>query len=136
MPSIEGVKNPVNETRGLRALALASAVYDLALGVPLLVAAPQIARLMGAGTPSPVINAQLNGLFTITLAVGYFWAAADVDARRGYLWIAGVLAKAAGAILFVADHFAHDSPDSFLLFAATDGTLAVVTVVLLMRRRR
>ena len=87
-----------------------------------------IARLMGAGAPSPVINAQLNGLFTITLALGYFWAAADVEARRGYLWIAGVLAKAAGSLLFVVDHFARGSPDSFLLFAATDGTLAAAMV--------
>jgi hypothetical protein len=127
------VKNGVNETRRLRVLALVSAVYDLALGVPLLVAAPEVARLMGAGTPSPAINAQLNGLFTITLAAGYVWAAADVDARRGYLWIAGVAAKAAGSLLFVIDHFARGSPDSFLLFAATDGTLALVTLVLLLR---
>ena len=134
MPSIESVKNPVNETRRLRALALVSALYDLALGLPMLVAAPEVARLMGAGAPSPVINAQLNGLFTVTLALGYFWAAGDVEARRGYLWIAGVLAKAAGSLLFVVDHFARGSPDSFLIFAATDGTLALVTLVLLRRR--
>ena len=133
MPSIGAVENPV-KTGPLRALALVSAFYDLALGLPMLVAAPHIARLMGAGPPSPLINAQLNGLFTITLALGYFWAAADVEARRGYLWIAGVVAKAAGALLFVVDHFANGSPDSFLLFAATDGTLALVTLVLLRRR--
>jgi hypothetical protein len=129
------VKNPVNETHGLRALALVSAVYDLALGIPMLVAAPAIARVMGAGAPSPVINAELNGLFTVTLALGYFWAARDVPARRGYLWIAGVFAKAAGALLFVVDHFRRGSPDSFLLFAVTDGTLALATLVLLLRAR-
>ena len=63
-------------------------------------------------------------------------AAADVDARRGYLWIAGVLAKGLGAALFVADHVLHASPASFLLFVATDGTLALVTLVLLLRRPR
>jgi hypothetical protein len=129
------VKNPVNETGGLRALALVSAFYDLALGIPLLVAAPEVAGLMGAGAPSPVINAQLNGLFTTTLALGYFWAAGDVEARRGYLWIAGVFAKAAGSVLFLFDHFARGSPDSFLLFAATDGSLALVTLVLLLQAR-
>ena len=137
MPSIGAVKKPVNETpaaRRLRALALVSALYDLALGIPMLVAAPEIARLMGAGAPSPVINAQLNGLFTVTLALGYLWAAADVEARRGYLWIAGVVAKGAGSLLFVVDHFARGSPGSFLLFAVTDGALAVVTLVLLLRR--
>lgn len=126
---------PVNErAKRLRTLALVSACYDLALGIPLLVAAPAVARMMGAGVPSPVINAQLNGLFTVTLALGYFWAAADVEARRGYLWIAGVVAKGAGSLLFVVDHFARGSPDSFLFFAASDGMLALITLVLLLRR--
>jgi hypothetical protein len=120
----------------LRALALVSGVYDLALAVPMLFFAPAVAAAMGAPPPVPLLNAQLNGVFTLSLAVGYFWAAADVEARRGYLWIAGVLAKGLGAALFVADHVLHASPASFLLFVATDGTLAVVTLVLLLRRPR
>jgi hypothetical protein len=40
-----------------------------------------------------------------------------------------------GATLFVVDHFTNGSPASFLLFAATDGTLALLTLVLLLRRR-
>src|SRR6187397_2648649 len=120
-------------TGRLRMLALVSGFYDLALGIPLLLAAPAMARIMGAGEPSPVVNAQLNGLFTVTLALGYFWAARDVLGRRGYLWIAGVVAKGAGALLFVFDHFARHSPASFLLFAATDGALALVTLFLLAR---
>jgi hypothetical protein len=120
-------------TNGLRALALISGVYDLLLALPMLLAAEQTARLFGAPAPVPVVNAQLNGVFTLTLAAGYFWAAADVEARRGYLWVAGVLAKALGAALFVFDHVAHHSPVSFLLFAVTDGTLALVTLALLLR---
>ncbi len=127
---------PVNERApGLRRLALVSAVYDLALGIPLLLAPSAMARMMGAGPVQPVINAQLNGLFTVTLALGYWWAAQDIVPRRGYMWIAGVFAKAGGAVLFLYDHFARRSPDSFLLFAATDGTLALVTLAMLLRRR-
>jgi hypothetical protein len=83
-----------------------------------------------------VVNAQLNGVFTLSLAARYFWAAADVEARRGYLWIAGVLAKGLGAALFLVDHFARGSPVPFLLFAATDGTLALLTAFLLSRPAR
>lgn len=131
------MKNAVNAggSRALRALAYLSAAYDLALGIPLLLAAPQMARMMGAPPPQPMVNAQLNGLFTLTLALGYLWAARDVDARRGYLWVAGVFAKAGGALLFVADHLVARSPASFLAFAVTDGTLAVATLVLLLRTR-
>src|SRR4029078_9790797 len=121
-------------TSGLRTLALVSGVYDLALAVPMLLIAPRLAALMGAPPPVPLLNAQLNGIFTLSLAAGYFWAARDVEARRGYLWVAGVLAKGLGAALFVLDHFQHGSPASFLLFALTDGSLAVLTAILLRRR--
>ena len=112
----------------LRTLALVSGVYDLLLGLPMLLAAPLVARLFGAPEPVPVVNAWLNGVFTLALAGGYFWAARDVPARRGYLWAAGVFAKGLGAAVFVLDHFLNGSPPAFLLFAATDGTLAVLTL--------
>ena len=119
----------------LRTLAFVSAAYDLALALPLLLAAPLVARLMGAPEPVPVINAQLNGLFTLTLGVGYLWAAAFPEARRGYFWVAGVLAKGLGCALFVGDHVVRTSPATYLLFALTDGTLALVTLALLLRTR-
>jgi len=118
----------------LRALSLVSGIYDAAIGVAMLFAAVPLARLFGAPEPVPLLNAQLNGLFTLTLALGYFWAAGDAPARRGYLWVAGVFAKGVGASLFVWDHFAHGSPTAFLLFAATDGSLALLTLALLSRR--
>ncbi|HET8648011.1 MAG TPA: hypothetical protein VFO85_21120 [Vicinamibacteria bacterium] len=120
----------------LRALALLSGLYDLLLALPMLVAPHALARLFGSLPPQPLVNAQLNGVFTLTLAAGYFWAARAPEERRGYLWIAGVLAKGLGAALFVADHLRHGSPRTFLLFAATDGTLALLTLILLLRRRR
>jgi hypothetical protein len=120
----------------LRALALVSGVYDLLLGVSMLTAAPALARLFGAPAPQPLVNAWLNGVFTLTLAGGYFWAAQDARARRGYLWWAGVFAKGLGALVFVVDHFANGSPAAFLLFAASDGFLALVTLALLRREPR
>jgi hypothetical protein len=118
----------------LKTLAWLSGVYDLLLAVPMLLAPGLTARLFGAPTPVPVLNAQLNGVFALALSAGYFWAARDVEARRGYLWVAGVLAKGLGAGLFVVDHLTQGSPNSFLLFAATDGTLAALTLALLLRK--
>ena len=117
----------------LRSLALVSGVYDLLLGLALLAAAPLLARLFGAPPPVPVVNAWLNGVFTLTLAGGYFWAARDAAARRGYFWWAGVFAKGLGALVLVVDHFANASPAAFLLFAGCDGTLALLTLALLVR---
>lgn len=116
----------------LRAMAIVGGVYDLALALPMLLAPEWTARMFGAPPPVPVVNAQLNGLFTLTLALGYFWAARDVNARRGYLWIAGVFVKLAGAALFALDHVLRGSPSSFLLFAVTDGSIALLTLVALV----
>jgi hypothetical protein len=117
----------------LRGLSILSGIYDLLLAIPMLFAAPYMAQLFGAPPPVPAINAQLNGVFTLSLGLGYFWAAGHVASRRGYLWVAGVCAKGIGSSLFVWDHFANGSPTAFLLFAATDGTLALLTLVLLLR---
>lgn len=119
--------------RQLRALCLVSGGYDLALAAAMLLAPLRTAELFGAPPPVPVLNAQLNGVFALSLAAGYFWAARAPGARRGFLWAAGVLAKLLGAALFVTDHFLRDSPASFLLFAASDGTLGLVTLYLLLR---
>jgi hypothetical protein len=119
----------------LRGLALVSGVYDLLLGLSLLAAAPELARFFGAPQPVPLVNAWLNGVFTLTLAGGYFWAAGDTAARRGYFWWAGVFAKGAGALTFLVDHFLNGSPTSYLLFAGCDGTLALLTFVLLRSSR-
>jgi hypothetical protein len=121
---------------GLKTLAWVSALYDLLLAVPMIFAAPATAALFGAPPPVPVVNAQLNGVFTLSLAAGYLWAARAPEERRGYFWIAGVLAKGLGVVLFVADHVLRGSPASFLLFAVTDGTLALATLALLLRRGR
>ena len=120
----------------LRALAVLGGVYDLALSLPMLFVPEMTARLFGAPAPVPVLNAQLNGLFTLTLALGYFWCAQDVDARRGYLWVAGAFVKILGSALFVGDHFFRGSPSSFLLFAATDGSIGLVTLLALLRTSR
>lgn len=119
----------------LRSLCLVSGIYDLLLALPLLLAPVAVARWFGAPDPVPVLNAQLNGVFALSLAAGYFWAMGEPEARRGYLWAAGVLAKGLGAALFVADHLVRHSPASYLLFAACDGVLALATLALLLRRR-
>lgn len=116
----------------LKALALGGGFYDLALSLPMMFAPEVTARLFGAPAPVPVVNAQLNGLFTLTLALGYFWSAQDVKARRGYLWIAGVFVKLAGAALFIGDHFLRGSPSSFLLFSVTDGSIGLLTLAALL----
>jgi hypothetical protein len=47
----------------------------------------------------------------------------------------GVGLKSGGAAAFLVDYLARDSPASFLLFAASDGTLAILTLLALAGSR-
>jgi hypothetical protein len=48
----------------------------------------------------------------------------------------GPLLKGVGALVFVLDYLFRGSPPSFLLFAASDGALALVTLIVLVRTTR
>jgi hypothetical protein len=47
----------------------------------------------------------------------------------------GPLLKGAGAALFLIDYLVRESPRSFLLFAASDGVLAALTLYALLSSR-
>jgi hypothetical protein len=117
----------------LSVVAGISLVYDLTAGVVLLAATERMASWFGAPVPNPILFAKLNGLFLIAVGLGYLQPLFAPDRHRAYLWIFGVLLKSAGAALFFADHYSSGSPASFLLFAASDGALAALTLAALVR---
>ena len=118
----------------LSVVAGVSLVYDLAAGLLLLVATDSIASWFGAPVPDPVLFAKLNGLFLIAVGLGYLQPLVRPEAHHAYMWVFGVLLKGAGAIVFIVDRFQHASPISFLLFAVSDGFLAVWTLAALVRK--
>jgi hypothetical protein len=111
-----------------------SLVYDLATGLVLLLATDRLASWFGVAVPDPAIFVKLNALFLIAVGLGYVQPLRAPEAHRAYLWIFGVLLKGGGAAVFLADHYLNGSPASFLLFAASDGTLAAATLVALAWR--
>lgn len=119
----------------VRAIAAISGVYDAAIGLFLLVAADQFASLFGVPPAQPRIFSDLNGLFLLAVGAGYYWPYRDPRGARWYLWVMGSGLKGAGALAFLADYFFRHSPTSFLLFAASDGTLAVLTLGALVGSR-
>jgi hypothetical protein len=119
----------------LRAIAAVSGIYDALVGVLMLAGRPLLAQFFGVRLPDPPIHADLNGLFLLSVAAGYLIPYREPHSRGGrtYLWVMGPMLKGAGALAFVADYFIRQSPRSFLLFAASDGTLAVLTLWALLR---
>ena len=119
----------------LRAVALISGIYDLLLGGSLLFALEDTRILLGVEEPRFPIQANLNGLFALAVGAGYFAVWKCPQDHIWYLWIMGVLLKGGGAILFLLDQLLRDSPPAFLLFAGSDGGLALLTLYALTRDR-
>ena len=109
-------------------------MYDALVGVVMLAARPLLAQLFGLALPAPPIHADLNGIFLLSIAAGYLipYREPNSAAGRAYLWTMGPLLKGAGAAAFVIDYVVRHSPASFLLFALSDGTLALFTLAALL----
>jgi hypothetical protein len=120
-----------------KSVAAVSGIYDALVGVTMLAGRPLLVQIFGVPPPVPPIHADLNGLFLLAVAAGYLipYREPDSTSGRAYLWIMGPLLKGAGAAVFLFDHLLRGSPASFLLFAASDGTLALITLWALARNR-
>jgi hypothetical protein len=114
----------------LRTIAAVSGIYDAIVGVTMLMGRPLLVQIFNVALPNPPIHADLNGIFLLSVAAGYLipYREPDSNGGRAYLWIMGPLLKGAGAATFVIDHYARHSPSSFLLFAVSDGVLALMTL--------
>lgn len=119
----------------LSTIAAISGLYDLVVGAFLLVAADRLAELFGVAPANPRIFSDLNGLFLLAVGAGYYLPWREPAKYRGYLWVMGPGLKGAGALAFLLDYHFRGSPPSFLLFAASDGTLAILTLVALVTTR-
>jgi hypothetical protein len=118
-----------------RTIAAVSGIYDALVGVAMLAGRPLLSQLFGVPLPKPPIHADLNGIFLLAVAFGYVipFRQPDSAAGRTYLWVMGPLLKGFGAAAFVLDYVVRHSPASFLLFAASDGALALLTLWALTR---
>jgi hypothetical protein len=121
-----------------RTIAAVSLVYDGLVGVVMLAGRPLLAQLFAVTLPTPPIHADLNGIFLLSIAAGYLIPYRDPQSSggRAYLWIMGPLLKGAGAATFVADYALRHSPRSCLLFAVSDGALALLTLAALVTSSR
>jgi len=120
----------------LSTVAAISGLYDFVVGALLLSVPGTLASAFGVPPASPRIFSDLNGLFLLAVGAGYYLPWREPERYRGYMWVMGPLLKGGGAVLFVVDYLLRGSPPLFLLFAASDGTLALLTLYALRARAR
>lgn len=119
----------------LRSVAAISLVYDVGIGLTLFFFRDLLQVWFGVPAPHPPIHVDLNAIFVTAVGLGYLLPYRDPGRYRGYMWIFGVALKGAGAVAFGLDYLMRGSPATFLLFAAGDGTLALVTLAALAASR-
>jgi hypothetical protein len=119
----------------LRPIAAISGIYDAAVGLSLLLAADRLADLFGVAPARPRVFSDLNAIFLLAVAAGYYFPWRDPRGARWYMWVMGPGLKGAGALMFVLDYLVRHSPASFLLFAFSDGLLALLTLWALVASR-
>jgi len=124
----------VSTSRQLSVVSGVSFAYDLVIGLALLVATDRFAALFGVPVPEPRLFVTICGLLLVCVGLGYLQPMRDPTSHRAYLWIFGPVLKGLGAWVFIFEHVYNGGPQSYVLFAATDGTLALVTLALLLRR--
>lgn len=117
----------------LSRIAGVSGLYDFIVGALLLCVPGWLASAFGVPPAHPRIFSDLNGLFLLAVGAGYYFPWQHPSRYRGYLWVMGPFLKGAGAVTFILDYLLRASPASFLLFAASDGTLALLTLYALLR---
>ena len=120
----------------LSRIAALSGLYDGVVGALLLFASGWFASTFGVEPAHPPIFSDLNALFLICIGIGYYLPWRDPQRYRGYLWVMGPLLKGGGAAAFLLDYFFRGSPVSFLLFAASDGALALLALYALLTESR
>jgi hypothetical protein len=125
----------VTARRAQSAVAGISLVYDLSIGLVLLAAADWFASLFGVTVPEPRTFVTLCGLFLVCVGLGYLQPMRNPAQHRGYLWVFGPLLKGAGALVFCLDYFVNGAPRSYLLFAFSDGVLALATLIALTSKK-
>jgi hypothetical protein len=117
-------------------VAAISGLYDFVVGAVLLCAPGVMATMFGVALPEPRIFSDLNAIFLIAIGIGYYLPWREPQRYRGYMWVMGPVLKGAGALAFILDYLYRGSPSSFLLFAASDGALALLTLYALLRKNR
>ena len=119
----------------VKTIAAISLVYDVSVGIALSLLRHQFQDIFSVPAPQPAVHVDLNALFVTCVGVGYLLPYRDPVRYRDYMWVFGVLLKFGGAAVFIADYVLRGSPASFLLFAASDGALATLTLAALLRTR-
>lgn len=105
---------------------------NLAFALPLLIAPDQLMAALGI-PPVPGLWPRFAGLLLVILSVFYVPVTIDFERHEIFAWLAVFPSRTFGAVFFAVAVFLFDQPFAFLIGTAIDGTIALLSLVCLIR---
>ena len=112
-----------------------AAVFNFAVGLPMLVAPAALLTAIGQPVPGDLLITRLAALLIVVLGVGYGMVARDAVANRPILWL-GVLGKVPLPLLVWLSGGAAALSGSTFLLSLGDLAFAALFLLFLLTNRR
>lgn len=117
-----------------KAVFAIAALFNWAVGLPLLIAPVAFYAALGQTAPD-ILNAQMAGALITVFGVGYAMAARDPVANRGIIWL-GVIGKGPLPLLYWLNVQAGRAPISGFPLTLVDLAFAGLFLTYLLRTRK
>ena len=114
-----------------KAVFALAALFNWAVGLPLLIAPAAFYAMLGQRTPD-LFNAQMAGALIVVFGVGYAMVARDPAANRGIVWL-GVIGKGPLPLLYWLNAQAGRAPMSGFPLTLVDLAFAALFLTYLLR---
>jgi hypothetical protein len=121
--------------RAWKAVFAVAALFNLAVGLPLLIAPAAFYAALGQPPPPDILSSQTAGLLIAVFGVGYGLVARDPVANRGILWL-GVIGKTPLPLIVWLNVQAGRAPMSGFVLALGDLVFAALFLTYLLRSRK
>lgn len=116
-------------------LFVLAALFNVAVGAPMLVAPEAMLAGLGQAVPADLLMTRLASLLIVVLGVGYAMVARDPAANRPILWL-GVIGKAPIPLLVWLNGGAAALQSSAFALSLGDLAFATLFLVYLLTHRR
>jgi hypothetical protein len=120
-----------SDDKYLKTAFLIGGIYDILLGIPLLIMPVGVTELFGVSPPTDIIFVQVAALFLIGVGYSLLYAIHDVQ-KMAFVGYASSFVRLSYTVIVVLGIFNQTVENGYLLTAITDFITAIILLVPLL----
>ena len=120
---------------GWRLFFMVAGIFNLAVGLPLLIAPAETQASLGVAVPDDLMFHRFTGLLVVCFGAVYFFVAQDLMRYRPLVWL-GVVGKAGVVVVFTEAWMAGRVPFQAYVLALGDALFVVGFLIFLTATAR